>query len=220
MKKLGVTLIGIVIAASIYANHTSKLIVELECNKNVVVFIDGYKYTNSSSVTEVNGITPGYHDVKIVTKPDYRMYRQKPVVLYRNQMFFNKNSVVRARINHFGEVEFRKGSHEVKRPVHVDDNVYSHVMNRHQFSSLLHQIEGESFDSGKLRLAKQALRSNNVSVRQVKALVREITFEGNKLDLAKYSYERTIDSHNYYMVADAFTFSSTKNSLYDYIGGY
>jgi hypothetical protein len=46
------------------------------------------------------------------------------------------------------------------------------------------------------------------------------SFEGTRLDFAKFAYGRTYDIGNYYMVNDAFTFETSIDELNDYINGY
>ncbi|CAN5378214.1 hypothetical protein BH09BAC5_BH09BAC5_25740 [soil metagenome] len=93
-------------------------------------------------------------------------------------------------------------------------------MSQDNFSALKNSIDAQSFDSGKLTIAKQAVGSNQMTSMQVKELVSMMTFESNKLDLAKFAYSRTIDKNNYYQVSDAFTFSSSVTDLSTYINNY
>ena len=55
---------------------------------------------------------------------------------------------------------------------------------------------------------------------QVKDMMSVFSFEGTKLDFAKFAYGRTYDIGNYYMVNDAFTFSTSISDLNEYINTY
>ena len=74
-----------------------------------------------------------------------------------------------------------------------------------------------TFESGKLKIAKQAVSMNTVSSQQVFELVQLFTFESTKLEFAKFAYSRTFDKGNYFVVNNAFTFNSSINALNDYI---
>lgn len=52
---------------------------------------------------------------------------------------------------------------------------------------------------------------------QVKELLALFSYEDSKLELAKYAYDYTVDKGNYFMVNEAFSYSSSKESLMDYI---
>ena len=43
------------------------------------------------------------------------------------------------------------------------------------------------------------------------------TFEDNRLQFAKFAYERTYDVGNYYKVNNAFTFENSMDELNEYI---
>ena len=80
-------------------------------------------------------------------------------------------------------------------------------------------IDNQSFDSNKLAIAKQAAAANRMTAAQVAGLVRMLTFESNKLELAKAAYANCTDRNNYYLVNDAFTFSSSVTELTNFTSG-
>lgn len=97
---------------------------------------------------------------------------------------------------------------------------YPTFMTEASFSQLKFTIGHISFDSKKLEVAKQAIAINNVSSEQVLELMQMLSFDSYRLDLAKYAYSYTIDKHNYYIVNNAFTFSSNITALNQYILSY
>ena len=86
------------------------------------------------------------------------------------------------------------------------------------FENLRNVLRNQSFDSSKLKIAKQAITANNVRAEQVLELMDLLTFESYKLDLAKFAYQYTVDKQNYFMLYDGFTFQSSINQLAMYIG--
>ncbi len=84
-------------------------------------------------------------------------------------------------------------------------------------NSIKSSIENESFSDDKMNVAKQALKNRCIKVSQVIELMTVFDFEDNKLELAKFAYDRTYDIDNYYLVSKEFDFSSTKTELNNYI---
>lgn len=95
---------------------------------------------------------------------------------------------------------------------------YYNVMSPAVFDNLQQVIRNQSFDSSKLKIAKQAISANNISTQQVLQLMTLLTFESYKLDLAKFAYQYTYDKKNYFMLYDGFTFQSSINQLARHIG--
>ena len=77
-----------------------------------------------------------------------------------------------------------------------------------------------SFDSRKLDYAKSFIRGRALTAAQIERMVRELTFDSNRLSLAKYAYRYCIDPGNYYKVERALTFLSSKEELRAYIARY
>ncbi|HEU4719584.1 MAG TPA: DUF4476 domain-containing protein [Bacteroidia bacterium] len=95
-----------------------------------------------------------------------------------------------------------------------------YAMSPNDFQVLKNTVSNQSFDSDKLIIAKQAVNMNHLSSQQAYELVQLMTFESTKVELAKYAYGRTVDPGNYYLVNNAFTFSSSVSDLATYINNY
>lgn len=78
-------------------------------------------------------------------------------------------------------------------------------------------ISSQSFEDSKLTIAKQIATNNCMLSDQVKEIMNIFTFEETKLEFAKFAYGRTHDLGNYYIVNDAFTFSTSIDELNSYI---
>ncbi len=87
------------------------------------------------------------------------------------------------------------------------------------FEGVKSSISSKSFDDTKLTMAKQVIGANCLLSTQVKEIMLLFSFEGTRLDLAKFSYDKTYDQGNYYKLNDAFTFESSISELNDYING-
>jgi hypothetical protein len=90
-------------------------------------------------------------------------------------------------------------------------------MSSSDFVSAKNSIEAKPFSDTKMTIAKQVLNNNCVSTDQVKALMVLFNSDDEKIELAKYAYDRTADQKNYYRVNDAFTFSSSSDELDKYL---
>lgn len=90
-------------------------------------------------------------------------------------------------------------------------------MTEKDFAKAKESIASKSFDDSRLTIAKQIINSNCLLSKQVKDLMMLLSFEGSRLDLAKYAYGYTYDTGNYYKVNDAFTFESSIEDLNKFI---
>lgn len=85
------------------------------------------------------------------------------------------------------------------------------------FASAKKSIESKGFDEDKLTIAKQIVKSNCMTANQIKEVLAFFGFEETKLAFARYSYDYCVDQNNYYVINDAFSFSSSVDELNKYI---
>lgn len=90
-------------------------------------------------------------------------------------------------------------------------------MSPEDFASAKASISSKSFEDSKLTLAKQIAASNHLTSKQVKEIMQLFSFEDSKLDFAKFAYKYVYDPNNYYIVNDAFKFSSSIDELNEFI---
>ena len=87
-----------------------------------------------------------------------------------------------------------------------------------EFATLKNSVQRQAFEDSQLRIIGQALDHNFLLSRQVIELMDIMTFDSGKLEVAKMAHSRTLDKQNYYVVNDAFTFSSSIDDLLAFIG--
>ncbi len=92
------------------------------------------------------------------------------------------------------------------------------AMSSANFGNALNTVRNLSFDDTKLSSAKQIASSNCLTVNQIRQLATLITFEDTKLEFAKFAYDRCTDPGNYFNLNNIFSFSSSVESLNEYIG--
>lgn len=86
------------------------------------------------------------------------------------------------------------------------------------YARVVRAIERESFDDGKLILAKDVAAQRFFTVSQVRGIVDLMTFSDAKIDIAVFLRRRTVDPENFYLVYQSMTFSSDKDKLRQRIG--
>jgi hypothetical protein len=94
------------------------------------------------------------------------------------------------------------------------------AMDNRTFEQFKQTLRNESFDNGKTAIAKQTMLANYFTAAQVKEIVSLFSFENSKLEIAKYAYRYTVDKGSYFLVNDAFSYSSSKDELMNYVRTY
>ncbi len=85
------------------------------------------------------------------------------------------------------------------------------------FVALKDAVARASFDSDKLLIANQYIKSNSISASEVASVMGLLTYESNKLEFAKNAYSACYDKQNYFLVNQAFTYSSSIRQLNAFI---
>jgi hypothetical protein len=81
------------------------------------------------------------------------------------------------------------------------------------------KMEQESFSSGKLSVAKDAIRGNCMEASQIKTLVELLPMSAEKMELAKYGYEYVANPGGYSVVESALSNSFEREDLRKYTEG-
>lgn len=108
------------------------------------------------------------------------------------------------------------GSGAVTNPT-VTGSRCASPMSSATFVKAKNSIENQGFDETKLKIAKQAISANCMSVSQIGEVMDSFGFEKTKLDFAKYAFDFTTDTQNYFELNDKFGFSSTVEELDSYL---
>ena len=90
-------------------------------------------------------------------------------------------------------------------------------MSPNDFNNALSSVKKQNFDETKLKVAKQIVQSNCLSINQIKQLANTIIFEDMKLDFAKFAYDYCTEHEKYYQLNDIFSFSTNVDELTEYI---
>lgn len=243
MKQIFTLLIATITSVSMYAYPlVSKMTISTVSNARLRVMVDGNRYRLNDNSISINNLHQGYHSVKV-----YRLARSgNQGYGYGNsnnyQLVYSANVYVKPQyhvditINRFGKAFIDEqpisASYSEDEDDWSDDNwndnnwnnnnnpAFGRAMNSQSFSDFKQSLSNESFDNTRMNIAKSVINSNYFTTAQVKELLPLFSFEGNKLEIAKYAYKNTLDKSNYFSVADCFTFSSNKDELMRYIQNY
>jgi hypothetical protein len=92
-------------------------------------------------------------------------------------------------------------------------------MSSSDFENGKSSITKQSFAESQIKTAKQMTKVNCLTVKQIRSIMDIFSFEEYKLEYAKYAYEYCTEKKNYYQLTEAFTFSSSSDSLNEFLEG-
>lgn len=195
-----------------YIDSSSELKIRMFDNSMFVVIFDRRRYENPTSYFRLSEIRPGNH--RIIIKRKYGRYGSEQTI-YRGNIHIPSRSIVKARINRYNNLIVNRIV-----PIEGDDYVDpGHYRKPNlNFQRLRRSINRANFDSDKQRIAEQAISTHRVKANQIYQILMLFSFESSKVKIAKFAYKHCVDKRNYYLVNDAFTFSSSVRSLDNYIG--
>lgn len=78
-------------------------------------------------------------------------------------------------------------------------------------------VEKQTFNDDKVRVTKQIIRTNCITLDQLVAILNKFDWDDGKLEIAKFAYNYVYDLENYYKVYDLFTFSSSGKELEEFL---
>lgn len=230
------------VSASAMAQQT-KLSVSNFNNYALRIIIDRntYNYDRSRDADFVlSNLTPGNHNIKIYRVPVRRRGEfgsNAITVLYDANIYLRPQYFTDIMINRFGRVfkdeQLIDGNNYPVPTNPTNPNYptnpnfpnnpnnpypgYNPAMSDQLFSSLKATIANESFDNSRMNIAKQAVAANYFTSTQAKQIVELFSYDNSRLEIAKALYPRVTDKQGYFIVNDAFSYSSSKDALAEFI---
>jgi hypothetical protein len=95
-------------------------------------------------------------------------------------------------------------------------NDYSRAMSDVDFNALVQRIRSQWFGNGKMNTARDGINSNYFTTNQVRQVLQIFSSESDRLELAKLSYRKLVDSRSFTQLYDLFS-SSGQAELDRYI---
>ena len=211
-------------------NYQGKLSISTITNDPTRVLVDGNNYNNNGEDDGmINDIRAGYHSIKVYRQKKYKYnnggrFNRNMQLIYEGNIYVKPQYHVDVVINRFGkafidERQMTGGYYDDNDGWDNADNSMQ-PMNSRAFEQFKQVIRNEGFDNTRSVIAKQTIAANYFSSAQVKEIVELFSFENSKLDIAKYSYKYTVDKNNYFILNDAFAYSSSKEELAKFIQAY
>ncbi|TGD78039.1 DUF4476 domain-containing protein [Hymenobacter wooponensis] len=100
------------------------------------------------------------------------------------------------------------------------NNPNYYVISPQDVTRLLQSVQRQSFDDNKLPILREALRESAVESEDLKRILSTLTFDRNRVELAKYAYPRVVDPQRFYQVYEAFDFQTSVQELQRFVEGY
>lgn len=210
---IAILFIAITASATPYGSSTVEL--SIEDFGRYTMEINGNRYPVRNGVVILDNVMPGRYNVSILKHDNSNhgsQYRTR--VVYQDRISGPSNSAVIARFDR------RFGMRVITEPLRRNGYIaHSHhnAMHPNGHAELIHVMASTPFDNSKLAIAKAALSHNAMTSKQVRDVMRQFTFDRNKLDFAKFAFDHCVDPQNYYSLANEFTFDSYARELMRYI---
>lgn len=98
---------------------------------------------------------------------------------------------------------------------------YPDLMNDNAFREFFDVMKkNSSFDDNKIAFINQQSRFSMFTSQQINVLVKDLSFDKNKLILAKSLFSKCVDKQRYYVVSEALDFEKSRRELMDFISKY
>jgi|GEM_PF-3343078 len=214
MKRLILPLLFILFfaAESFASSYYSSLYLDLDRDKYYEASLNGDEKTGYGKI-HFRNVEAGNHRLKIYeVKSRPGSYHKDRKLIYNDYVRLERGCEVFAYFDNWNKLYFDKRNCEDEYH-HYDEDYLS---NR-EFQEALETIKNQSFESGKLSVAKQVISDYNISVDQLVSILNEMWFESTKLELAKYAYDNMRNVKGFYKVYNVFSFSSSVDELSEYI---
>ncbi len=86
-------------------------------------------------------------------------------------------------------------------------------MSQSDYERALSSIKSKTFEDTKITTIKQILKGDCVTVAQLSGILKTLTYEESKLEIAKFGYDYVVDKNRFYQINDVFTFSASVDEL-------
>jgi len=203
---------------------SSELRLRLDNNAMFTVIFDRKIYDVPTSLFSLSGIMGGSHRLIVKQRVGgrYGAFR----TIYNGNINIRAHSRVKAKINRYNRLVILNVT-----PIHNSYNNGGYGNSGYNnggyynkplldVARLQNSIRRASFESDKRIIAEQAISAHRVKANQVYRILTMFSFESTKLKVAKFAYRYCIDKRNYYLVNNAFSFSSSIRELNNFIGNY
>lgn len=240
MKNLLYTFIALVIlnVSAKADGFRSKLNIRTFNNRSIIVEIDRINYNNPSREFIITDLAPGDHKIKIWTVGgqhyNYGYNTGNFRLVYNGFITIPARSKVKAVLTYQNilkvtDIDLLQNNYHQECNNTIVPSNYGYCGNYYgnqyannnyhnsRFEELKDLVARESFDDTRLAICKEYIRTHPINSEELRELLGLITFESNRITLAKYSYRYVSDPGYFFTVYNAFTFDSSVNELINWI---
>ncbi len=219
MKQAMIFFVTFCLAVSIQAQQRgSEVLITINGNKNLQLSLDGRDYPVTSSSISGNKTTLSITNLDmqqhtlLVTRINENNNRSQRISVPFN---LRNRFDMHVKVNGNGSLELI----ETRRYWQNDNHV---AMSDANFSILLRNVRNQRSLNGRRTVVNNAFNVSNTyfTTSQVVQLLRQVTSESYRLQLAKTSYPLITDKNNFRLVSDLLTSESSRNQLEEYVNNY
>jgi hypothetical protein len=115
---------------------------------------------------------------------------------------------------------YGNNSNQVNQQTAINSNSTTSVICSKTFTDLqdyLVDLKSITFEEDKVETIKKDFAATCLMANQAVEIVKTLTFEANRFEIATYLYDRLFDKNNGRLLTPLFTFEATKNDYRDYM---
>jgi hypothetical protein len=191
------------------------------------------RYTDVRGGLDVHGLRAGTHHVRIVEvfgqRGQGRHQRGREVLYdgsinipFRSAVFARLTNNLRLRVTDVQRLpqqgRYRNYPNQGRRGPNYGygNRGYGnrgYGYNYNAFNHVKRQMRNTAFDRNKMMIAKQFIRTSNPTSQEVGQLMRLMSFDRSRVQLAKFAYPFVVDKQNFWNVSRQFDFDSSVREL-------
>ncbi len=229
------------LVAFIVKSEASELYLRIASSGDYVVTVFDQVHQNKSNIYKFSGLPNGINSILVVNKYTNMVLYNGTITLLPNErivaeintfgQFSIRQKVQIQEVNWYTVLENNNypsnpypNNPYPNHPPHPhnpypgapNNSFPNNYVDDNTFNLFLQTLKDESFDSNKLKMAKNYASKSALSAQQILKVCKEFTFDSNRLDFAKSAYVTCYDKNNYFLLKNAFDYSSSYNSLLEY----
>lgn len=215
-------LIGI--AFSSFSVYSSELFIRVARQGVHTAVVYNQTQSNPSNVFRFFDLPSGNTSIQIIDQ-------QSGVIVYNTFIFLANNQHISAELDLSGNLVIVQtmtvNQMNWYSCVYSNSNsgsVFGNGINSQQtnanndgFNQFLLSLDKEGFDSNKLSKSKSYIDKGSLTAQQITEISKKFSFDSNRLEWAKYAYNKCYDKANYFLIKETFAFQSNYTELEKYI---
>lgn len=216
-------------------NRGSVLFLNLQPRSQYTVIVDGARYPGVFGQFRLDGLQAGTHSVRVVEQDRHHRGRQ----FYESRIRVPYRSEVHARLIPYRGIQVQQVRalpapqrqpaprrqptqryyNNQRGPSGNYHRSYPNQRNyrRGDYRGMLEQMKQEPMDNDKLDQVITYVETYGATTDEISEMMGQLTFESNKLELAKRAYPYCTDQNRYLNLQSGFVFASNRRALRDFV---